>query len=129
GYRAYVERHIVPFIGDMKAGELDADVLDSFYMELRRCQEHCDGRSRVDHRTRADHLCDEHAGPPCSPPDPSCAACRRRCPPHECRPLADSTIRQIHYLLSGAYRRAVRWRWVAVSPISQAEPPPPPRPD
>lgn len=42
GYRAYAEKHILPLIGGRKAGELDADVLDSFYAELRRCQEHCD---------------------------------------------------------------------------------------
>jgi len=29
----------------------------------------------------------------------------------------------MHFILSGAYKRAVRWRWVAVSPVAQAEPP------
>lgn len=48
---------------------------------------------------------------------------------HECRPLSASTIRQIHYILSGALKRAVRWRWISVSPIDQAEPPTPARPD
>ncbi len=129
GYRSYVQRHIEPFIGKVKAGELDGDVLDSLYAELRRCQDHCDGGSRLDHRTRSRHRCDEHEGSVCSPPDPGCRACQRRCQPHECRPLAGSTLRQIHYLLSGAYKRAVRWRWVAVNPITQAEPPPAPKPE
>ncbi|MEQ4206181.1 tyrosine-type recombinase/integrase [Actinopolymorpha sp. B9G3] len=129
GYQTYVRRHVEPFIGTVKAGELDGDVLDSLYAELRRCQEHCDGKPSVDHRTRGPHQCDEHEGSACSPPDPSCRACSRRCRSHMCRPLADSTLRQIHYLLSGAYKRALRWRWVAVNPISQAEPPPPPRPE
>jgi integrase len=130
GYRTYIERHIAPLIGGIKVGDLDADVLDSFYAELRRCQDHCRGRRRgLDHRTRATHRCDEHEGAPCSPPDPNCSACLRRCPPHQCRPLSDSTIRQIHYVLSGAYKRAVRWRWTAVSPIAQTEPPPTSRPD
>jgi integrase len=40
-----------------------------------------------------------------------------------------ATIRKIHYILSGAYKRAVRWRWAAVSPMDQAEPPPVPSPD
>jgi hypothetical protein len=36
-------------------GQLDADVLDSFYAELRRCREHCAGRHEIDHRTREPH--------------------------------------------------------------------------
>jgi integrase len=49
--------------------------------------------------------------------------------PHRCRPLAASTVRHNHFILSGAYKRAVRWRWVSVSPIPQAQPPAAPRPN
>jgi integrase len=35
----------------------------------------------------------------------------------------------MHFILSGAYRRAVRWRWVQVSPIGHAEPPSAPKPN
>jgi hypothetical protein len=45
-----------------------------------------------------------------------------RCRPHVCTPLGASTIRQIHFIVNGALKRAVRWRWVATSPIRQAEP-------
>jgi len=110
-YQRYVRKHIMPFIGHVKVGMLDADILDSFYAELRRCRTHCDGRARIDHRTPRAHTCDE------------------RCRPHECRPLAATTIRHMHFILSGAYKRAVRWRWVAVSPVGQAEPPSAPAPD
>ncbi|MGI8797838.1 MAG: tyrosine-type recombinase/integrase [Pseudonocardia sp.] len=57
--------------------------------------------------------------------------CDRRAPAaeHRCRPLANSTIRQIHFILSGAYKKAVRWRWVASNPVAHAEPPPPTAPD
>lgn len=51
-------------------------------------------------------------------------ACTRT---HTCRPLGSSAIRHIHFLLSGAYERAVRWRWVAVNPLSQASPPAAPK--
>ena len=34
----------------------------------------------------------------------------------------------MHFILSGAFKRAVRWRWVSVSPFGQAEPPPARRP-
>jgi integrase len=42
--------------------------------------------------------------------------------------LAASTIRQIHFILSGALKRAVRWRWIATNPIREAEPPAAPKP-
>lgn len=35
----------------------------------------------------------------------------------------------VHAILSGAFNRAVRWGWIAVSPIDQTEPPPTPRPN
>jgi integrase/DNA-binding transcriptional regulator YhcF (GntR family) len=110
-YRGYVRNHISPFLGRLKIGALDADVLDSFYADLRRCRAHCTGRPPFDHRTKGEHECDE------------------RCGPHKCRPLNASTIRHMHFLLSGAYKRAVRWRWVSVSPIAQAEPPSAPKPN
>lgn len=37
--------------------------------------------------------------------------------------MAAASIRQIHFLLNGAYNRAIKWRWVSRNPISQAEPP------
>ena len=55
--------------------------------------------------------------------------CNDRCRPHQCRPLAATTIRHIHFILSGAYKRAVRWRWVSVNPTALAEPPPAPKPN
>jgi integrase len=110
-YRMYADKHIRPFIGHVKVGALEADVVDSLYAELRRCREHCNGRQFVEHHTKNEHDCNQ------------------RCGPHQCKPLADATIRQIHFLLSGAYNRAVKWRWVSRNPISQAEPPASPSPD
>lgn len=111
-YRGYVRNHIDPLLGKEKVGSLDADILESFYAECRRCQDHCNGKRRIDHRTSREHECDH------------------RCGPHECKPLGATTIRHMHFILSGAYRKALRWRWVSVSPIPQAEPPeaPPPNP-
>jgi integrase len=110
-YRMYAEKHIRPFIGHVKVGALEADVVDSLYAELRRCREHCNGRRFVEHRAKGEHDCNQ------------------RCRPHKCKPLADATVRQIHFLLSGAYNRAVKWRWVSRNPIGQAEPPASPSPD
>ena len=54
---------------------------------------------------------------------------RRALPAARVPPLGASTIRQIHFILSGALKRAVRWRWVATNPIAQAEPPAAPKPN
>lgn len=110
-YRMYADKHIRPFLGHIKVGALEADVVDSLYAELRRCREHCTGRRFIDHYTTGEH------------------ECTQRCRSHQCKPLADATIRQIHFLLSGAYHRAIKWRWVSRNPISQAEPPASPSPD
>ncbi len=110
-YRGCIRKHISPYLGRLKIGALDADVLDSFYAELRRCRDHCSGRPGLQHRTAGEHQCDD------------------RCGPHQCRPLNASTIRHMHFILSGAYKRAVRWRWVSASPIAQAEPPSAPKPN
>ena len=110
-YHGYIRKHISPFLGHIKVGALDADALDSFYAELRRCRDHCAGRRFVQHRVKGKHECDQ------------------RCGPHQCRPLSATTIRHMHFILSGAYKRAVRWKWVTISPVAQAEPPSAPKPN
>ncbi|MCU1628091.1 MAG: integrase family protein, partial [Pseudonocardia sp.] len=109
-YVRYADKHIRPFIGRASVGSLDAGVFDSLYAELRRCRDHCDRSAYIEHRTERAHECDP------------------RCRPHVCTPLSASTIRQVHFVLSGALKRAVRWRWLATNPIMEAEPPPAPRP-
>ena len=110
-YRSLAEKHIRPLIGTVKVGALDGDLFDSLYATLRRCRDRCDRRRRIDHRTGGPHECDD------------------RCKPHQCRPLSNGSIRYIHFILSGALKRAVRWRWIATNPIAQAVPPPQPTPN
>lgn len=110
-YDGYVRNHIKPMLGELPLSRLGGEVLDSFYAELRRCRTHCRGRARIEHRTDRQHECDS------------------RCGKHRCRPLADSSISQIHGILSGACKRAVRWRWLGTNPIEQAARPTPGRPD
>ena len=50
-YRGYVRNHISPLLGHLRVGQLDAEALDSFYAELRRCRTHCTSRRTMDHRT------------------------------------------------------------------------------
>ena len=61
--------------------------------------------------------------------------CREHCPPqpaagHMCRPLHPTTVRKLHYVVSAAFRRAVRWDWLDHSPTPDVELPsqPPPQP-
>jgi integrase len=129
-YEGYIRNHIRPILGPLPLTRLDVETLDSFYAELRRCQEHCDGRPHLQHRTSQPHRCDEHDTAPCKPPNPTgCDACRRACKPHICRGLADSTVRQIHWIISGALDRAVVWQWISVNPAEHANKPPLPHPD
>jgi hypothetical protein len=84
-YRGYVGKHIRPFLGRLKVGEVDADILDSFYAELRRCRDHCTGRRTFEHRTSGPHECDERCGPHVrTSAGPSarqpCGTCTSSCP-------------------------------------------------
>ncbi len=110
-YEGYIRNHIRPLLGDLAVGRLDGEILDSFYAQLRTCRAHCRGRRFVQHRTVDKHDCDG------------------QCRPHTCRPLAASTVHQIHGILSGACKRAVRWRWIGTNPVGEAEPQPSGRPD
>jgi integrase len=129
-YISKVRKHVRPFIGTEPIARIDAELLESLYADLRKCHEHCHGRQYVQHRTNRPHLCDEHAGARCEPPDPSCRSCTRLCGPHRCKPFKDSGIRTIHWILSGAFEAAVRWGWLGVNPAAVARKPavPPARP-
>ncbi len=110
-YTRYLEKHVRPFVGHLKAGAMDTEALDSLYRELRRCRTHCMDRKGIDHRTLREHVCDQ------------------RCGPHRCRPLAPATIRHVHFVLRGAFEKGVRWRWLAVNPVLFASPPAARQPD
>ena len=104
-YEGYIRNHIRPVLGSLPLGRLDADTIESFYSQLRSCRSRCQGRPFVDHRTADDHACD------------------RRCRRHTCRPMSASSVRQIHAILSSACNRAVRWKWISVNPVNDADPP------
>ncbi|HET9292036.1 MAG TPA: tyrosine-type recombinase/integrase [Actinomycetes bacterium] len=80
-YRGYIDRSILPSLGRLQVGQLDAATLDTFYARLRRQG----GKGG--------------------------------------RPLAASSVRQIHAILSGALTRAVVWGWISHNPARLASPP------
>ena len=104
GYESIIRNHIRPLLGNLHLSRIDGEILDSFYKQLRTCRVHCRGRAYIEHYAKSEHDCDA------------------RCRPHECRPLADSSLRKVQALLSGAGKRAVRWQWLGVNPFDQAEP-------
>jgi integrase len=114
GYVRKLDKHVRPVLGGIQVGRLDAETLEAFYAELRRCRERCDRRRKDQHWTRGKHECDA------------------RCMVHVCRPLAPATVRQIHAIIGAALSRAVRWGWLAVNPtvhtVAPAAPKPDPRP-
>jgi integrase len=112
-YRTLVDRCIRPRLGDTslsRFGQLSAKPFEQLYADLRVCRRLCKGRTFVEHRTHRDHMCDE------------------RCKPHECRPLAQSSVRQCHAVLSGALNAAKRWGWITLNPLDAAVRPRPPQP-
>lgn len=106
-HEGYIERTIRPVLGDMSVRKLQrrVDILDQLYVHLRRCNQLCDGRASVDHRTPRQHQCDV------------------RCRPHECRPMAPGAIRRLHSILRTAFGFGIKWGWMEQNPAEYASPP------
>jgi integrase len=51
-YEGLVRLYIRPMLGDLAAGKLDAELLESFYARLQRCRDLCSGRRRAGHQCR-----------------------------------------------------------------------------
>lgn len=114
GYIGYVERNIRPTLGAVPIAKLSTRTLETFYAELRRCRIRCNGRPTVAHRVAGEHSCDA-----------------THCAPHVCKPMAASTVRQVHAVISGALSAAVRWGWLTSNPARGAQRPrqTPPHPE
>jgi integrase len=114
GYIGYIERVIRPVLGDTAVNKLSARDLETLYALLRRCRTRCDGRAFIEHTTEDEHDCQ-----------------KAECKPHKCNPMAASTVRQIHSIISSALNAAVRWEWIDSNPAKVAQRPKqkPPEPD
>jgi integrase len=131
GYRGYLRRTIEPALGSVPLAKVSAQVLEEFYAELRRCRHRCrNGEPAVDHRTAVEHKCRtvRHKRRPGRPGrelhDCATASCIVvKCPPHRCRPMAASSIRQVHWIISAAMAAAVRWEWIRSNPADTARKP------
>ncbi|WP_329068650.1 tyrosine-type recombinase/integrase [Amycolatopsis sp. NBC_01480] len=111
GYESLARNHIRPLLGEIQVGRIDGEVLDSFYKQLRTCRAHCRGEKFIQHRTARPHECDD------------------RCGPHKCKGLGDGSLRKIQAILSGAGKRAVRWKWLGTNHFDLADSLPAARPN
>jgi integrase len=113
-YRGYLNRNIRPVLGNLSIKKITPRTLEKFYAELRRCRTRCKGTPFIEHRAQGDHDCKT-----------------AKCAPHDCNPLAASTVRQIHAVISGALSAAVRWEYLSANPAKVAHRPKqlPPQPD
>lgn len=106
-YIGYIERSIKPAIGAVPIDKLNVRILETLYGELRRCRKRCDGRPSIDrHKSTDKHDCAE-----------------AMCVVHVCQPMAASTVRQIHSIISGTLTAAVRWDWIGSNPARIAQRP------
>ncbi|GAA0628924.1 tyrosine-type recombinase/integrase [Kutzneria viridogrisea] len=110
-YRGYVKRNIRPVLGVEPVRKVSTRMLEALYAELRRCRARCDGKPFVEHRAEGEHDCKDE-----------------KCKPHTCKPLAASTVRQLHSIMSGALSAAVRWEWIDTNPARIAKRPKQPQP-
>jgi integrase len=111
GYVRKLSLHVRPFLGVISLSKIDVEALESLYSDARKCRKHCRGRNFVEHRKGGDHECTQ--------------VCRL----HECKGLAESSVRQIHWILSGAFDMAVRWNWISVNAADHARKPDMPKPN
>lgn len=132
GYRGHIERVIRPALGHAPLVDVTVQVLEELYGDLRRCSKRCwGGEPAVDHRTGMTHECRvvKHKRPPGRPRvddvhDCSAAGCSViECPPHSCRPMGASGVRQVHWILSSVLSAAVRWDWIKTNPAEVAKKP------
>jgi integrase len=106
-YIGYIARTIKPALGSIAIDKLSARNLETLYAELRRCRSRCDGRPFIErHRAVGEHDC-----------------VAKKCMPHTCKPMAASTVRQIHSIISGTLSAAVRWDWINTNPARIAQRP------
>jgi len=129
GYRGYVERTIKPGLGDVPIAKITARVLEQFYAQLRRCRTRCNGKPFVEHWTDAEHECRTVKHRRRRQHDCAEVGCRVvECKPHECTPMSASTVRQIHFIISGALGTAARWDWIPSNPATMTKKPRQPKP-
>jgi integrase len=117
-YRGAIDRYILPNLGRAKIHEVDAATLDTLYARVRanggKCR-HCWKRiRRGEPALRAGMRYQPRPGADETIHEPDCA---------RGWPVSSSAVREVHSVLSGAFKQAVVWGWTAHNPAKLATPP------
>jgi integrase len=117
-YRGAIDRYIIPTLARAKVHEVDAATLDALYARVRarggKCR-YCWTRIRRGERPLRPgerYRPRPKAGEQMHEPD-----CARGWP------LSSSAVREVHTVLSGAFKQAVVWGWAWYNPAKLATPP------
>jgi integrase len=117
-YRGAIERYILPALGRAKVRDVDAATLDALYTQVRAHGGKCRAcwqrirRGEPPLRAGERYRPQPDAAEPVHQPD-----CVRGWP------LSASAVREIHTVLSGAFKQAVVWGWAGHNPAKLATPP------
>jgi integrase len=117
-YRGAIDRYILPNLGRAKVHEVDAATLDTLYARVRatggKCR-HCWTRiRRGEPALRAGVRFRPRPGAEEAVHEPDCA---------RGWPVSASAVREMHTVLSGAFKQAVIWGWAGHNPAKLATPP------
>ena len=123
-YRRYADQKLLPALGRLPLNRVDTATIDRFYAELRqrgsKCQ-HCYRRIR-------------DGQPPMRPGEVFRLrfSGEERVHQTDCvqgTPMTPSAIRDIHAVLSGAFKQAMVWGWISHNPVPLTTPPAVEQPD
>jgi len=117
-YRGAIDRYILPNLGRAKVQQVDASTIDALYELVRahggKCR-HCWKRVRrgipplrVGERYR---------------PQPGADEAVHTLDCSNGWPLSASAVREVHTVLSGAFKQALVWGWIVHNPVKQATAP------
>ena len=117
-YRGAIDRYITPNLGRAKVGEVDAATLDTLYARVRatggKCRDCWKRIRRGEPALRAGVRYQPRPGADETVHEPDCA---------RGWPVSASAVREVHSVLSGAFKQAVVWGWTAHNPARLATPP------
>ena len=123
-YRRYADQKLLPALGRLPLNRVDTAIIDRFYAELRqrgsKCQ-HCYRRMR-------------DGQPPMRPGEVFWLrfSGEERVHQTDCVqgiPMTASAIRDVHAVLSGAFKQAMVWGWISHNPVPLTTPPAVEQPD
>ena len=117
-YRGAIDRYITPNLGRAMVHEVDAATLDTLYARVRatggKCRVCWKRIRRGEPPLRAGMRYPPRPGADETIHEPDCA---------RGWPVSASAVREVHSVLSGAFKQAVVWGWAAHNPAKLATPP------